>query len=239
MKEKYIDSNYINDNYYKAYEKRYRQVYKYNYLWSTKDVTKEVIDTINDLKISKSDKILDLGCGEGRDAIFLLNENYNITALDYSNAVIEKCKEISNNKYNNSFRQFDIIKDTLDEKYAFIYSVAVIHMFVSIEHRNKFLSFIYNHLEDNGYALIITMGDGIDEYKSDINKSFLDTKRVILNNKKEVNVAFTSCNIVNWNTFENELLDNNLIIKRKWISKKVPEFNSSMCVIVCKKKITQ
>ena len=232
----YSDFNDINDDYYKAYEKRYQQVYKHNYLWSSKEPTLDVIETILEEKISSNAKILDLGCGEGRDAIYLLNKNYDVLAIDYSNTVIEKCKELSNYKYNDKFRQFDIINDSLNAKFDFIYSIAVIHMFVNKEHRNKFYKFIYNHLNEIGSALIVSMGDGIKEYKSDINKSFDDVERVVINNDKKVNIAATSCNIVNWNTFEKELLSNDLIIKRKWISKKVPEFNSAMCVIVCRKE---
>ena len=82
----------IEDNYYKAYEKRYQQVYNNNYLWSSRKPTDEVITTIKNENIKKDAKILEIGCGEGRDAIFLLEKNYNVLAIDYSNTVIEKCK---------------------------------------------------------------------------------------------------------------------------------------------------
>ena len=225
----------IEDNYYKAYEKRYQQVYNNNYLWSSRKPTDEVITTIENENIKKDAKILEIGCGEGRDAIFLLEKNYNVLAIDYSNTVIEKCKELSNYKYPNNFKKFDIINDLLEEKFDFIYSIAVIHMFVSKKHREKFYNFIYNHINQNGLSLIVTMGDGIKEYTSDITKSFNNTKRTIINNGKSINVASTSCKIVSWSTFEKELTDSNLIIKNKWISNKIPEFDSSMCVLVSKK----
>lgn len=230
------DFNDIDDDYYKAYEKRYQQVYKHNYLWSSKEPTPDVIETILKEKISSNAKILELGCGEGRDAIFLLNKNYDVLAVDYSNTVIEKCKELSNYNYNDKFKQFDIINDTLNDKFDFIYSIAVIHMFVNKEHRNKFYNFIYSHLNKNGIALIVSMGDGIKEYKSDVTKSFDDVERVVVNNDEKINIATTSCNIVNWNTFEQELLNNDLIVKRKWISEKIPEFNPAMCVVACRKE---
>ena len=234
----YLDNdgfNNINDEYYKAYEKRYQQVYKHNYLWSSKEPTPDVIETILKENIPSNAKILELGCGEGRDAIFLLNKNYNVLAVDYSNTVIEKCKELSNYKYNDKFKRFDIICDSLEDKYDFIYSIAVIHMFVNKKHRNKFYKFIYNHLKVNGSALIVSMGDGNKEYMTDIKKSFDNVERIVTNNDKKINVVATSCNIVNWDTFENELSNNNLVIKRKWISKKIPEFNPAMCVSVCKR----
>lgn len=227
--------NNIENNYYKAYEKRYKQVYNNNYLWTSRKNTDEVIDTIKSENIYNDAKILEIGCGEGRDAIFLLENNYNVLAIDYSNTVIEKCNELSNYKYINNFKQFDIINDLLEEKFDFIYSIAVIHMFVNKKHREKFYNFINNHLNKDGVSLIISMGDGIKEYTSDITKSFEDTKRTIINNGKSINVAATSCKIVSWPTFEKELADSNLIIKKKWISNKIPEFDSSMCVLVSKK----
>mgnify|MGYP004459566575 CR=1 FL=1 len=222
----------IKDNYYKAYDKRYRQVYDKGYLWSTNKSTPEIIEIIRKENISFNAKILDIGCGEGRDAIFLLDNNYDVLAIDYSSTVIEKCRELSNYRYNDKFRQFDIVNDRLDNTFDFIYSVAVIHMFVNKEHRYKFYKFIYEHLNTNGSALIISMGDGVKEYKSDINKSFLDVERTICNNKKKINVAMTSCNIVNFDTLEKELLSNKLEIKRKWITNRVPEFSVAMCVLV-------
>lgn len=94
--------------------------------------------------------------------------------------------------------------------------------------------FIYEHLNTNGSALIISMGDGIEEYKSDISKSFLDVERTICNNDEKIKVAMTSCNIVNWDTLEKEILGNKLEIKRKWITNRVPEFSVAMCVLVRK-----
>lgn len=65
-----MDNNRDYSDYYKAYEKRYKQVYKENMLWSSTLPTPDVINFINDYKINKQDRILDLGCGEGRDAIY-------------------------------------------------------------------------------------------------------------------------------------------------------------------------
>lgn len=222
----------IKDNYYKAYDKRYNQVYKKNMLWSSQDPTKEVIDFLKKYNYQNKDSILDLGCGEGRDAIFLLDKGYNVTAVDYSINAINKCNNLSNNKYKNSFMQFDIMKDKLDKKYKYIYSIAVLHMFVTEEHRNKYYQFIKEHLTEDGVALICILGDGINEHASDITKSFENTKRVVLNNNTNINIATTSCKVVNWQNLEKEIKNNKLKIKEKWISKDIPEFSSSMCIII-------
>ncbi len=229
-----LESNVLETDYYKAYEKRYSQVYENNMLWSAKENTPDVVEVLNQYKINKKSKILDLGCGEGRDSIGLLNDGYNVMAVDYSSTVIEKCKELSNYKYNKNFKQFDLINDKMNCKFDFIYSVAVLHMFVLDEHRNKFLSFVREHLKNDGICLICVLGDGNREYVSNIDEAFKNIKRTVMNNNTELEIAATSCKIVNWEHLECEILNNGLKIEQKWISNDIPEFENSMCVVVKK-----
>ena len=219
-------------NYYKAYEERYKQVYDKNMLWSSKLPTLEVIKFLKDYNAVKDDRILDLGCGEGRDAIFLLEKGYNVLAVDYSLSVINMCNKLSNNKYKDHFKQFDIIENKMGEKFKYIYSIAVLHMFVLKEHRNKFLSFIREHLTDDGYCLLCILGDGKQNYVTNINDAFKNTKRVVINNNEEIDVVSTSCKIVNWDELEKEIIENKLKIEKKWIANDIPEFVNSMCVII-------
>lgn len=232
-----MDNNRDYNDYYKAYEKRYKQVYKENMLWSSTLPTPDVINFINDYKINKQDRILDLGCGEGRDAIYLLEKGYNVLAVDYSLSVIDMCNKLSSNKYKKHFRQFDIIENEIEEKFNYIYSIAVLHMFVLREHRNKFLSFIKTHLTDNGHCLLCILGDGKQDYTTNIKEAFKDTKRVVMNNNKKLDIATTSCKIVNWVELEKEILENDLLIEKQWVSNDIPEFNNSMCVVIKRKEI--
>ena len=232
-----MDNNRDYNDYYKAYEKRYKQVYKENMLWSSTLPTPDVINFINDYKINKQDRILDLGCGEGRDAIYLLEKGYNVLAVDYSLSVIDMCNKLSSNKYKKHFRRFDIIEDEIEEKFNYIYSIAVLHMFVLREHRNKFLSFIKTHLTDNGHCLLCVLGDGKQDYTTNIKEAFKDTKRVVMNNNKKLDIATTSCKIVNWVDLEKEILGNDLLIEKQWVSNDIPEFNNSMCVVIKRKEI--
>lgn len=225
----------MKNDYYKAYDKRYRQTYENNSLWEISERTKEVIDTLKKYKITKNSNILELGCGEGRDAIYLLDNGYNVLGVDYSFTVIDKCNELTNYKYVNNFKQLDLIENSLNEKFDFIYSVAVIHMFVLDEHRNKFYNFIYDHLKDNGIALIISMGDGALEINSDLEKAFDDTKRVNINTNKEIMVASTSCRVKKIDEMKKEIQLNNLKILEEKIIDDVPSFNKCMLFIVKKK----
>lgn len=221
--------------YYEAYEDRYKDAYDNNMLWEIKDFSKDVVKVIEDYNITKNNSILEVGCGEGRDLIHLLNMGYhNILGIDYSKTVIAKCNELTNNKYVNNFKSLDIMKDKLNKKYDFIYSVAVIHMFLKEEHRNLFYKFIYEHLNDTGIALVISMGDGTTTYKSNIDDAFKKVVRKNINTNKEIMVTSTSCNIVDFATFKEEIIRNNFKIIECYISSDIPNFDKCICAIISK-----
>lgn len=220
----------MNCDYYKAYDKRYKIVHDTNNLWEYFSPTPDVEKTINNLNIK--DNILDLGCGEGRDAIYLLEHGYNIDACDYSIEAINTCNKITNNKYQNNFFQLDIFDNNLIKKYNFIYSVCVLHMFVLDEHRKKYLDFIYNHLNEDSYALIIVMGDNITNRETNIDNSFELEARKLRDTGVDVDVPKTSCKIVDRVTLNKELDKSNLKIEKEWLSESVPGFNQCMCTLV-------
>lgn len=224
----------MNDDYYKAYENRYREVYKTNNLWEIPKPTVEVIETINKYNISKNSKILELGSGEGRDAIYLLEKGYNVLALEYSISAINKCNQLTNNKYLNNFKQFDIINDKLASKFDFIYSIAVIHMFVEEKHRKQFLDFIYSHLYKSGIALIIAMGSGKEEYTSNINEAFEEVERINANTNEKILVAKTSCRVKSMNNMLKEIKSSNLKIIESKVIDDVPGFDKCCFFVVSK-----
>ena len=164
--------------YYEAYDKRYKQVHDKGLTWSTNDNT-EIVETIINKYHLEKENIFEIGCGEGRDARYLLNKDYNVLATDISQEAINYCIKNDINHRNN-YKVLD-------------------------EDRNKYYTYIYNHLKNNGYALILTMGDGIKESTSDITKAFDDTKRTHQETNQEIEVATTSCRIVNFDTLFKEM----------------------------------
>lgn len=159
-------------------------------------------------------------------------KQYNIKAFDVSPEAINWCKNKAKklNLNTNNFFVMDALVNDYNEKFDFIYSVAVLHMLVEEDDRINFLKFIHNHLKDNGKAFIIVMGDGIEERKTDINIAFELGNRPFCN--KMVEVANTSCRMVNWEKLLKELKTANFKIINKYIDKTVSGFNSSMVVEV-------
>ena len=195
--------------YYEAYDDRYRQIHGLNLQWFYDDPTPIVMDTIREYGIGRSQKILELGCGEGRDAYPLLKEGYCLLATDISPAAIEYAKS-KWPEYANDFAVLDCVAGETSEKFDFIYAVAVIHMLVEDEDRSAFYGFIRDHLKENGIALICTMGDGTIDRQSDISTAFELRERIHEGSGQKMLLAGTSCRMVMWKTFLSEMGENNL-----------------------------
>ena len=217
--------------YYEAYEDRYKTIHKKGYSWSSDKPTPIVLKTINKCKISKNDKILELGCGEARDTKTLLEQGYNLLATDISPEAINYCKNLLP-EYKNSFDLLDCLSDKRSDTYRFIYAVAVIHMLVIDSDREKFYKFIYEHLDNDGVALICSMGNGEFEYASNTDEAFdIQIREHFTGN---VEVAATSCRMVSFKTMEKEIKTANLEVIEKGITESLPDFNSLMFVVVKK-----
>ena len=62
--------------YYKAYEDRYKTIHQKGASWFSNTPTPIVMELLEKYGISLSSPILEIGCGEGRDAKALLEKGY-------------------------------------------------------------------------------------------------------------------------------------------------------------------
>lgn len=223
-----------NDNrkYYTAYEDRYKIAHEKGVSWSSDKNSPIVLETIKKYNIVPEADLLEIGCGEGRDSKPVLENGYRLMATDISEEAISYCKRAIPD-YEKNFSVLDCLSAQVDKLFDFIYGVAVIHMLVLDEDRNKFYRFIYNHLKPDGIALICTMGDGEYEMRSDINQAFALQEREHESGK--MMVTGTSCRMVSFKTFEDELERNDLEVVEKGITSALPDFNSLMFAVVRKK----
>lgn len=99
-------------------------------------------------------RVLDIGCGEGKDAVFLARNGYTVTAFDVTENGIEKGKLLADKcgTYVNFFRA-DITDFRLDENYDIILSSGVYH-FVKPEFRNAITKNLKEHTNKNGIHAI-------------------------------------------------------------------------------------
>ena len=217
--------------YYEAYDERYKTIHAKGYSWAGDETTPIVIETIKKYGITKSAPMLEIGCGEGRDARFLLEEGYNLLATDVSPEAVSYCKKHFST-FANAFQVLDCLRDEDKKQYEFIYSVAVIHMLLLDDDRCLFFRFIHDHLSDTGVALICTMGDGVQERTSDIDTAFILQERDHPAGK--IMVAGTSLRMVSFTNFETELVKNDLEIVEAGNTSCIPDFYDLMYAVVRK-----
>jgi len=223
--------------YYLAYEDRYKKVHAEGLRWFSNKPTPELLEWIKYNNIPINEEICEIGCGEGRDALYLAIQGYKVTAIDASPTAIDKCKQLAvEKKLKINFEVLDALEPNfrINRKFKWIYSIATLHMLAEDEDRRKFLNSLHGLLEPGGKALIVSMGDGDSERRSDITKAFELQERYHPETGRAMMLVGTSYRGVNWEVHENELISAGFEIEKK-LNTENDEY--AKCMTVYMKKI--
>lgn len=221
----------MQQKYYEAYDSRYRQIHRQDLQWASDQPSAIVAQTMERFSVSPGDALLEIGCGEGRDAAALLRGGYDLLATDVSPEAIRYCRE-KYPAYAARFQRLDCVTERLEQRFDFLYAVAVVHMLVADEDRDGFYAFVRDHLKPRGVALICTMGDGQLELQSDVAAAFDVAERIHEGTGKMVQVAGTSCRMVSFETFCRELRRNGLAVLSQGFTAVEPDFSQLMYAVV-------
>lgn len=97
------------------------------YYWGTEPASflKDLIDAAG--KKTTEIKVLDIGCGEGKDAVYMAEQGCDVTAFDITEAGIRKAKLLAE-KRGVGIRAFvaDINNFDVDDKFDIIYSTGTL-----------------------------------------------------------------------------------------------------------------
>lgn len=214
--------------YYEAYEERYRAVHEKGLRWAGEQPTPIVADVAARC-CPEGASILELGCGEGRDARAMLILGYDLLATDVSPEAIGFCRA-EMPEHADRFRVLDCLRGDLPERFDMIYAVALVHMLVLDADRRGLYRFVRAHLKPGGVGLICTMGDGETELQSDVTQAFELKERDHPAGPQRV--AATSCRMVSFPTFLQELAESGLAVIERGFTSAEPDFNSLMYAVV-------
>ena len=189
-------------HYYEAYDERYKTIHEKGFSWAGDVATPMVLDVMRRYGIPKETIILEIGCGEGRDARAVLDEGYNLLATDISPEAISYCK-CRFPRYADRFEVLDCLNGDFNGTFDMIYAVAVLHMLVEDEDRKRFYRFIREHLSDNGIALVCSMGDGESEFSTRADEAVEIKERNHFSGP--VQGASTSCRMVGFRKVDEEI----------------------------------
>lgn len=112
----------------------------------------EIYDIACELK--KGSQILDVGAGEGRNAIYLSEQGFNVDAFDISEKGIKKLNYLATKKgvYINSFI-CDVSNFIFCKQYDLIIAHGILQ-FIDNSIRNKFIEQMKNFTKVGGYNII-------------------------------------------------------------------------------------
>jgi len=113
-------------------------------------------EVVEACKIIAPCSTLDMGCSNGRNAVYLGQNGFNVTAVDVNPSAIEMLKTISieENMNNIQAHVYDINKASLDENYGFI-SCTVTLMFIDPTRVNDVIADMQKCTLAGGYNLIV------------------------------------------------------------------------------------
>lgn len=128
----------------------WNEYYKINH----NDIAKETLFAQYVLNnwINKRKKLIEFGCGNGRDALYFCKNGLDVTAVDTSIVTVNKLKKIQS---NCTFIQDDFVNSKLiyKQKYDVCYSRFTIHA-ISLDDEKKLYVNAYKSLEQNGIICI-------------------------------------------------------------------------------------
>lgn len=120
-----------------------------DYYWGVKP-SKMCLDVVRLMPPEKEIRVLDICCGEGKDAVFLARCGYAVSAFDISKPGVEKTKRLAEKAgvYVDVFRA-DICDYRLDRKYDILYSSGALH-YIKPELRAEIMENYKSHTAEGG-----------------------------------------------------------------------------------------
>lgn len=119
---------------------------------------------IVDTHVVDKRNLIELGCGNGRDAIFFANANANVTAVDQCDNIIELLNHRFQKVDNIKFKCLDFTRMDDAAKFDIVYSRFTLHS-ISKSQENDVLSWAYRNLNYGGFFCIEVRGQKNEIYK--------------------------------------------------------------------------
>jgi len=171
------------------YDKKYSKTKNY---WGIKP-NKIIVNYINLFK--ENSKVLDLGCGEGRDSIFLSKKKFKLTSVDSSKVGLEKIKK-ENSEINLINSDIITYLNNLNEKFSVIIALNVLQ-FINVYNIKEVIKNIQNNTEINGINIITSFIAENNKQKENI----IQNGRFLFNKNELKQFYSNNWEIINYEEF--------------------------------------
>jgi 2-polyprenyl-3-methyl-5-hydroxy-6-metoxy-1,4-benzoquinol methylase len=115
----------------------------------------------NCIKGRQYSSILEIGCGEGYFLEMYLLLSDRILATDISKLALKKAKERVGDKKNIEFRQFDIVRNNLDERFDLVICSEVLY-YLTLDQLKSIIPKVFGYMKEDSNLLSIharSLGD--------------------------------------------------------------------------------
>lgn len=108
---------------------------------------------VNNVNMLKKGSIIDIACGDGRNTLFLLENKFEVTGIDFSNEALKRLQNFSKEMgYSVTTKQVDISsKNSLDE-------MGVYDNILICHYRFQHMKKLKEHIKSNGILFITGFG---------------------------------------------------------------------------------
>lgn len=134
------------------YDQRYLEKEHY---WGN-EISEMAINIVELYPVQGKPKILEIGCGEGANAVFLAKNGYHVTAFDLSKTAVEKTTKLADKCEVQISTFIADLNDYLpDEKFDIVFSSGTLQYLLP-EKRSAFMKAIQNSTNINGIHVLHT-----------------------------------------------------------------------------------
>jgi len=156
------------ETYLKAYNHNYRIAYDEGLSHLGEGASPQKgLDRLKELLLktgfsAKSTKLLDLGCGDGTNGLFLAQQGYDYTGIDLSEAAIERAqKRATESNIEARFLVGNVLDLTglPEDAFSIVLDSYCFHMLVIDAHRKAYFENVRRILQNDGFLLILAQHD--------------------------------------------------------------------------------
>lgn len=118
-----------------------------------------LVEILNNNKIKSA---LELGCGEGRNAVYMAKNNVTVSAVDLSDKAINNAKIFANeNSVSIDFKCGNVFDMQFENQFDFIYDSGMFHH-LTPHRRLSYLDLLNKYLKAKGYFSLCCFAEGED-----------------------------------------------------------------------------
>jgi len=158
--------------------------------------------------IPENSNVLDAGCGNGKNMIYMNNKNINCIGIDFSQQLLQICRDKSLNVLESDIRNLPF----QDNEFDFIISIAVVHHISSHKDRiksinemlrvcksgGKLLISVWALEQDKGSRFNFNLGDNLVKWENTTRYYHIFNNETIRNLFNSFNIENIFCEMGNW-----------------------------------------